>query len=178
MMSKTIKQIADDLGVSKTAVRKYMTLDFRKKYVQTDENGILRINKEGENLLQKLRKQPQTPQTKTAETGENQSLQAVVDTQKETIGLLKGQLAAKDEQIRAHQEQITALQAELERERQHSRDQSDKLAALSETVGNSLQQLTTGQTADKNKQLVDTMLQAQQSIVPSKRHWWQRKQKG
>lgn len=115
-MSKTIKQIAAELGVSKTAVRKYMTLDFRKKYVQTDGNGILQINEEGENLLQSLRKQPQTPQTKFSETIENQGLQGVVDIQKETIGLLKGQLAAKDEQIRAQQSQIEQLTAALQQQ--------------------------------------------------------------
>ena len=34
-MSKTIKEIADELGVSKTAIRNKMTDDFREKWVQT-----------------------------------------------------------------------------------------------------------------------------------------------
>ena len=34
-MSKTIKEIADELGVSKTTIRNKMTADFREKWVQT-----------------------------------------------------------------------------------------------------------------------------------------------
>ena len=132
-MGKTIKQIADELGVSKTAIRKRFTDEFKAQYVQTNPDGSLQVTGEGCKLIEEsLRKQVQTPQTEFAETGENQSLQAVVETQKETISLLKGQLVAKDEQIRAQQEQITALQSELERERQHAREQSDKLAVLAD----------------------------------------------
>ena len=40
-MSKTIKEIADELGVSKTAIRNKMTDDFREKWVQTlTANGV------------------------------------------------------------------------------------------------------------------------------------------
>lgn len=164
-MSKTIKQLADELGVSKTAIRKRFTDEFKAQYVETNPDGSLQVTDAGCKLIEEsLQKQLRTPQTKIAETGENQSLQVVVDTQKETIGLLKGQLAAKDEQIRAQQEQITALQAELERERQHAREQSDKLAVLADQA----QQLHAAATV---KQLPDNQ-------NPPKRHWWQRKQKG
>jgi DNA-binding transcriptional regulator YhcF (GntR family) len=127
MMGKTVKQLAEELGVSKTAIRKYMTLDFRKKYVETTANGVLIINEEGANQLQKLRKLPQTPQTKFAGTTENQGLQ-----EKETVAILKGQLDIKDEQIKAMSDQLAALQAELGRERQHARDLSDRLVVLTD----------------------------------------------
>lgn len=98
------KQIADELGVSKTAIRKRFTDEFKAQYVETNPDGSLQVTDEGCKLIEEsLRKQVQTLQTKFAETGENQSLQAVVETQKETISLLKGQLVAKDEQIRAQQ---------------------------------------------------------------------------
>ncbi len=112
-MSKTIKELADELGVTKTAIRKYMTDDFRQNYVETDATGVLHINDEGANFLQKLRKLPQTPQTKFAETDENSGLQYVIDTQKETIEVLKAQLAAKDEQIRAQQEQLSLKEEQI-----------------------------------------------------------------
>lgn len=132
-MSKTIKQIADELGVSKTAIRKRFTDDFKSEYVETNPDGSFQVTDEGCKLLaESLRKPLQTPQTKFAETSENQGLRDVVDTQKEMIVLLNGQLVAKDEQIKALQEQVTSLQVELERERQHSRTQSDKLAVLAD----------------------------------------------
>lgn len=34
-MSKTIKELADEFGVSKTAIRNKLTEEFRSKWVQT-----------------------------------------------------------------------------------------------------------------------------------------------
>lgn len=48
-MSKTIKEIADELGVSKTTIRNKMTADFREKWVQT-----LVITEEGVNVLKSM----------------------------------------------------------------------------------------------------------------------------
>lgn len=56
-MSKTIKEIADELGVSKTAIRNKMTDDFREKWVQTlTANGVqtLVITEEGVNALKSI----------------------------------------------------------------------------------------------------------------------------
>ena len=56
-MSKTIKEIADELGVSKTTIRNKMTADFRKKWVQTlTANGVqtLVITEEGVNALKSI----------------------------------------------------------------------------------------------------------------------------
>lgn len=56
-MSKTIKEIAEELGVSKTTIRNKMTDDFRKKWVQTlTANGVktLVITEEGVNALKSI----------------------------------------------------------------------------------------------------------------------------
>lgn len=56
-MSKTIKEIADELGVSKTAIRNKMSDDFREKWVQTlTANGVqtLVITEEGVNILKSM----------------------------------------------------------------------------------------------------------------------------
>lgn len=56
-MSKTIKEIADELGVSKTTIRNKMTDDFREKWVQTlTANGVqtLVITEEGVNILKSM----------------------------------------------------------------------------------------------------------------------------
>ena len=71
-MSKTIKQIADELGVSKTAIRNYMTADFRSKYVEISANGLLLISDEGAIQLQtKCKPTANQPQTKFAQTTAN-----------------------------------------------------------------------------------------------------------
>lgn len=56
-MSKTIKEIADELGVSKTTIRNKMTADFREKWVQTlTVNGVqtLVITEDGVNFLKAI----------------------------------------------------------------------------------------------------------------------------
>ena len=93
-MSKSIKQIADELGVSKTAIRKRFSDDFKSRYVETSAGGSLQVSDEGCKLIaESLRKPPQTVQTPRAETTANQSLRVSPDIQQETIGILTGQLA-------------------------------------------------------------------------------------
>ena len=132
-MGKCVKQLADEFGVSKTAIRKRFTAEFKAQYVETNPDGSLQVNDEGCKLIEEsLQKPLQTAQTKVSETSENQGLQETVAAQKETVAILKGQLDIKDEQIKAMSDQMAALQAELERERQHSRDLSDRLVVLTD----------------------------------------------
>lgn len=56
-MSKTIKELADEFGVSKTAIRKKLTEEFRSKWVETSTaNGVqtLVITEEGINALKSM----------------------------------------------------------------------------------------------------------------------------
>lgn len=39
-MSKTIKELADEFGVSKTAIRKKLTEEFRSKWVETSTANL------------------------------------------------------------------------------------------------------------------------------------------
>ena len=48
----TIKQLADELGVTKPGVRKLMTANFRKQYTETVGNRIL-INSAGAKAIRK-----------------------------------------------------------------------------------------------------------------------------
>lgn len=99
-MSKTIKELADELGISKTAVRKRFTDEFKALYVETMPDGSLRVNDTGCKLIsESLRKLAKTSETNFSETSENHDFQAIIDMQKETIAILKAQLSVKDEQI-------------------------------------------------------------------------------
>lgn len=89
-MSKTIKQIAEELGVSKTAVRKKMTPEVQTKFAEVS----------GEVSGQPCQESP-------------------------LYDILKLELQAKNEQI-------ATLQSELSKERQHSREQAEKIAVLAD----------------------------------------------
>ena len=106
----TIKQLADELGVTKPGVRKQMTANFRKQYTETVGNRIL-INSTGAKVIRKhFRNNSDNvfPETKT-ETNSNKQKQTetvsdggkntVVSAQEETIKLLKEELKAKNDQL-------------------------------------------------------------------------------
>lgn len=106
-MSKTIKQLADELGVSKTAIRKYMTEDFRAAHTAIIAGNIIEISNDGCELIAvSLRKPSKTPENRVAETPETQDFSA-------EIAFLREQLTAKDEQLAAKDRQIDALTTAL-----------------------------------------------------------------
>lgn len=156
---KTIKQIAEIFGVSKTAVRKYMTDDFRKKYVQTDGNGVLYINQEGENQLKSLWKLPRTTENQFAETTENE----VCGTEtllKQMIDILQQQLKEKDNQIKELQTQAAQLTSALE-------NTTNSLKAAQ-----ALHAATVKQIAEQETEVPAT---AADGEIKTKHHWWQLK---
>lgn len=171
-MSKTIKQIADELGVSKQAVQKRLSREplytSIQPYVYT-ENGVKYIEVVGENLVKSAFLKKGIDKTdnlsidkSNLSIDKNGLYTPIIEVLQSTINTLQGQLAAKDEQLKSQQKQISALQSELERERQHARNQADKLAVLADQA----QQLHAATTI---KQLPDNQI--------PKKHWWQRRRK-
>lgn len=100
---KTVKQIADELGVSKQAVhqkRKSSTLARALQPFTTTENGVVYISVDGENILKQAflasgRKEVAGKQPET----DRQPNEDIVAVLKATIDTLQGQLAVKDAQI-------------------------------------------------------------------------------
>lgn len=117
-MGMTVKQLADKLGVSKTAVRKRFTDEFREQHIQSVD-GILIIDENGCKLIAESLKTnaypiletsesnanqiPESAETipKTSEISSNSLLQSTIDMMQNTIETLQGQLATKDQQIEA-----------------------------------------------------------------------------
>ena len=90
---KTIKELANSLGVSKTAVRNYMDDDFRAKYTAKDSKGVITITPDGCKVLsENIGKQPENTAKNSPETEMCTIPTSVLKT-------LQDQLAAKDEQI-------------------------------------------------------------------------------
>ena len=114
----TIKQLADVLGVSKTAIRKYLTAEFRENHVETTENQVITISETGCKLIAEtmgktanLSQNSANSFAETAKTAENpeqnnqsQPLEALILMLQKELEEKNAQLAAKDRQI----EQLTS----------------------------------------------------------------------
>lgn len=134
-MSKTIKQIADEIGVSKQAVQKRLAREplytSIQPYVYT-QNGVKYIEVVGENLIKSAFSKTGIDKTDnlSIDTGidKNGTLSIdkpdlsiplytpIIETLQATIDTLQGQLVIKDEQIRGQQAQIEQLTAALQQQ--------------------------------------------------------------
>ena len=138
---KTIKQIADELGVSKQAVhqkRKRKELSTALQPFTSMIDGVIYIDTDGESIIKSAFLSPDRKPVDGVFT-------STVDGQKLLYDILKAELAVKNEQI-------ATLQSELAAERQHNREQSDKLAVLAEQAqmlhaGTMKKQITDGESA-------------------------------
>ena len=93
---KTIKELADELGVSKQTIRNKIDKDFREKFVQTIKikgNNTLVINNTGYSLLKK------TLQNDTAQTKLICFLEEQLDKKEQQLSVKDKQLENKDTQI-------------------------------------------------------------------------------
>lgn len=146
-MSKTIKQIADEIGVSKTAVRKKIENLGLSDKVKTNGNRI-EIDERQEKLIKSAFSQKET---KTANTNE-------VSEKTETLRLLSGMVSTLTEQLQEKDKQIERLQMELENA-QKSIDQAQQLHAM----------------AEQKIQLLIEQKDEEQAVTeePKKKHWWQ-----
>lgn len=99
----TIKELAEQLGVSKTAIRKKMDERFRKEYTYLTENRVIEITENGCGKLAESFRKPR--QTKVETFAETQS-----ETEKELIEFLKNEIEIKNKQIEALTSALTNAQ--------------------------------------------------------------------
>ena len=112
-MSMTIKELADQLGVSKTAVRKYMDEDFRREHTETNRNSVITIDSAGCALIAgfmgKQWGQSESSENTPPKTDENTEIQHLRDE----VAFLREQLRAKDQQLDAKDKQLDAKDKQL-----------------------------------------------------------------
>lgn len=121
-MSKTIRELADEFGVSKQAIRKKLDANFRVKYVQTvPRNGVqtLVVSNSGYLLLKQ-----HFDGGNIQKLGEKKFTSSTGNMSINTIELLNQQLAIKDNQIKEKDEQLKSMQKLL--------DQSQQLQLIAE----------------------------------------------
>ena len=151
---KTIKELADELGVSKQTIRNKIDKDFREKFVQTIKikgNNTLVINNAGYSLLKKTLQndtaqtaktlQNDTAQTaktlqndtaQTAKTLQNDTAQTAKTLQNDTaqtklICFLEEQLDKKEQQLSVKDKQLENKDTQIS-QMQNLLDQQQRLA--------------------------------------------------
>ena len=108
-MSKTIKQVADEIGVSKTAIRKYMDDAFKVQYTtQEGAKAPVLISDEGVEILKGKCKGKNT-ENQAVETTTNQVETTENHTDSELISLLKAELETLNKQLETKDQQILEL---------------------------------------------------------------------
>lgn len=207
-MAKTIKQIADDIGVTKQAVYKRFKGKLNAAcapYAHT-ENGILFLDELGEQIIKKDFENTYCSNRDTTYCSYGDELErsngAVAKDQKETnlcgeteyfegfvseerepemlseplecskIGVERSNgVPAKDStkaeylvEIKFLRDQIDRLQAELEKEREHNREKDRRLMDTLEKLAETQAALAVGQSAEKQKELAETLIEGQQKM--------------
>lgn len=160
-MAKTIKEIADELGVSKTAVSKQIANLGLRSSLRKNGNQFA-IDEHQEALIkQAFSEKSQTEienQSQTKTQTENHEVGDLVCVLQATIDTLQGQLEVKDRQIEQQAQTITRLTDAL------AAAQQTAVAAQALHAGTIQQQLVAGEGEE---------LQQERETVP-RRSWWKR----
>lgn len=150
---KTIRQIADEIGVSKTAVNKQIANLGLRSGLRKNGN-LFAIDEHQEALI----KQAFSEKSQTKSQTENHEVSDLVCVLQATIDTLQGQLEVKDRQIEQQAQTITRLTDAL------AAAQQTAVAAQALHAGTIQQQLVAGEGEE---------LQQERETVP-RRSWWKR----
>lgn len=140
---KTIKQIADELGVSKTAVRKKITETIRNQFAETIGNTIY-INETGVSLIKSTFNTPNG----------NQNANQVSGNQTETVS---DSLHQVSDQV-SDSEQVNKLIDMLQKELEIKNKQIEELTATVKLQAESIN------SAHKNE-LAETIIDGQKALI-------------
>lgn len=154
-MTMTIKEIADELGVTKPAVRKLMDDSFRKQFVETTGNTI-RINDDGLELIRKhftgnkaetvSGKKPETETGSSRKQSETETKEKEASfhrdsAEKELIDVLKGELAQRNNELAEMRKLLDQNQQLL----LNAQNENQRLLALQEPKSNDQGPATEGE---------------------------------
>lgn len=146
-MSKTVKQIADELGVTKQAVhqkRKSKELSTALQPFTTTVDGVVYISVDGENLIKRA---------------------FLKNDRKQVDGSFTPSFTPpEDSEIIFLRGQVEKLQTELEKEREHNREKDKQLLDTLNKLAESQAALAAGQAADKQKALAEKIIEGKQQF--------------
>ncbi|HAB8874567.1 TPA_asm: DUF536 domain-containing protein [Listeria monocytogenes] len=113
MTNVTIKQLAEEIGVSKTAITKKITPEMKIKYFAKNGNRFV-INENGQKAIKVLFDKEFKEKSKTK--NENQKETETKTDNREVFDLLKEELHKKDDYLKEKDKQIEQLQKLLEQQ--------------------------------------------------------------
>ena len=143
---KTIRQIADEIGVSKTAVNKQIANLGLRSGLRKNGNQFA-IDEHQEALIKRAFSEKSQTEIENQTQTENREVGDLVCVLQDTIDTLQGQLEVKDRQIEQQAQTITRLTDAL------AAAQQTAAAAQALHAGTIQQQLITGETgADQQDQ--------------------------
>ena len=171
MTEKTIKELAEELGVSKTAINKKVSDENRKLWFSKIGNKFV-INETGQKAIKSMffnenensNQQLVGEKTKT-ETHKN----ANQVPELEVLSLLEQQLNQKDMQLQKKDEQIKQMQKLLDHQQQLTLQANQQIEKLQEQL-----QLTYTEESSENKST--TLSEETESIEKqskTEKKWWQ-----
>ncbi|XTY08417.1 DUF536 domain-containing protein (plasmid) [Enterococcus faecium] len=171
MTEKTIKELAEELGVSKTAINKKVSDKNRKLWFAKNGNKFV-INETGQKAIKSMffnenensNQQLVGEKTKT-ETHKN----ANQVPELEVLSLLEQQLNQKDMQLQEKDEQIKQMQKLLDHQQQLTLQANQQIEKLQEQL-----QLTYTEESSENKST--TLSEETESIEKqskTEKKWWQ-----
>ena len=144
-MSKTIKEVADMIGVSKTAIRKHMDDDFKAAYTsQEDAKSPVMISDEGVAILVSGFKEKPAENQK-AETTANRVETTANHVDSELLGILQKELDTLREQLAQKDSQL----AEKDKQIQSLTESNNNLSAANNNLTDSLKAAQALNAADK-----------------------------
>lgn len=130
---KTIKQIAEENDVSKTAIRKHMPESFRKQFAET-VRGVIYISEQGETLIKsKLHKNEvetnRNPISSNSSANQSETVSEVSGTLPDTVCTL---ISAMQNELEIKNRQIQELQKENSKLTEKVIEQSERILPLIE----------------------------------------------
>lgn len=181
-MSKTIREVAEQLGVSKTAIRQHINIipEFKDKYVKITGNRFI-ISSDGVNILKddfaKLsQKTSQSSQHKNDKSSQSKTIETRTNKDKDKlIALLSKQLEIKDQQLKERTQEIKELHNLLENSQKLQLIKDKEVKQLQEKV----QFLEASETktalrsdSQNSKDEVSDNIEQNDNNIESRKKWW------
>ena len=171
MTEKTIKELAEELGVSKTAINKKVSDDNRKLWFSKIGNKFV-INETGQKAIKSMffnENENSNQQLVGEKTKTENHKNANQVPELEVLSLLEQQLNQKDMQLQEKDEQIKQMQKLLDHQQQLTLQANQQIEKLQEQL-----QLTYTEESSENKST--TLSEETESIEKqskTEKKWWQ-----
>ena len=171
MTEKTIKELAEELGVSKTAINKKVSDENRKLWFSKIGNKFV-INETGQKAIKSMffnENENSNQQLVGEKTKTENHKNANQVPELEVLSLLEQQLNQKDMQLQEKDEQIKQMQKLLDQQQQLTLQANQQIEKLQEQ----LQFTYTQQASQKKSTTLSEETESIEKQSKTEKKWWQ-----